>query len=130
MTQLPPPYMNDLLVWELSSHIVTAEELQYASLWTHTLDQHAKGFTEIKLQNNEAIRSNELKAVWNRIRYFPMAHFKNETDRYYAQNEMSALYFSFLKSIEHTLFYPLNAYSLSIPEDNPTDLGRNTIATA
>lgn len=116
-----------LAVMGIKSHIVTAEELQYASLWTHNLDRHAKGFTEILLQNNQAIKSDELKVVWNRIRYFPMAHFKNETDRYYAQNEMSALYFSFLKSTEHTLIYPVSNYSFSIPEDNPMYLKHEAI---
>jgi hypothetical protein len=111
----------------IQSTIVTAEELQYASLWVHNLDQHGKGCTEIKLQNNKVIYSHDLKVVWNRIRYFPMAHFKNEADRYYAQNEMSALYISCLKSIEHALVYPVTTYSLSIPEDNPLYLKHEAV---
>lgn len=111
----------------IQSTIVTAEELQYASLWIHNLDQHGKGFTEIKLQNNKVIHSHELKVVWNRLRHFPMAHFKDETDRYYAQNEMSALYISFLKSIEHAFVYPVSTYNLSIPEDNPLYLKHEAV---
>lgn len=98
--------------------LVTAEDLQYATSWTHKLDRKGKGNTEIILQNNNTIQSQELKAVWNRIRYFPMAHFKNETDRYYAQNEMSALFFSFLKSIDTTLINPVNTFDLAIEEEN------------
>lgn len=111
----------------IKAHIVTAEELQYASIWNHNLDRHGKGYTEIMLRDNKAIYSHELKAVWSRIRYFPMAHFKNEPDRYYAQNEMSALYISFLKSIEHALIYPVSTYNLSIPEDNPIYLKHEAI---
>ena len=101
----------------INAQIVTAEELQFA-LWTHELDRHANGQTEIKLQDNRVIYSKELKVVWNRIRYFPMDYFKNETDRYYAQNEMAALYISFLKNINKALTFPVNTNSLSIPEEN------------
>lgn len=118
---------NCLAATGIEARIVTAEDLQYAFLWTHNLDQHGKGSTEIILQENKIIYSHDLKAVWNRIRYFPMAHFKNETDRYYAQNEMSALYISFLKSIDHALIFPVSTYNFSIPEDNPMYLKHEAI---
>ena len=99
-------------------HIVTAEELIYAPLWKHELNMKAKGTTDIRLQNGNSIRSGEVKAVWNRIRYFPMLHFINETDRHYAQTELYALYYSFLKSINATLINPVETYDFAMEEDN------------
>jgi len=99
-------------------YLITAEELIYAASWNHEINEKGKGTTEIILQNGYIIRSAELKSAWNRIRYFPMTHFKNETDRYYAQSEMFALYFSFLKSINDVLANPVHTYDLVFEEDN------------
>jgi hypothetical protein len=109
---------QQLLKMGKNTSLITAEELQYATSWIHELDSMGNGFTEIKLQNGNTIHSGEIKAVWNRIRYFPMMHFLNETDRYYAQNEMSALYFSFLKSINNALINPIEVYDLAVQEYN------------
>jgi hypothetical protein len=98
--------------------LVTAEELVFAPFWSHELSKKGKGATEIRLQNGKVIRSENLKSVWNRIRFFPMIHFKNETDLFYAQNEMFALYVSFLKSIHKALLNPIETYDLAMEEDN------------
>ena len=107
--------------------LVTAEQLIYAPYWKHVLNAKGKGYTEIILQNGLAIRSGELKVVWNRIRFFNMAHFINETDRQYAQTEMFALYFSFLKSINAALIDPVETNDLSMGEDNLLHLKHQAI---
>jgi hypothetical protein len=101
-----------------SIYLVTAEELVFAPSWHHELNEKGKGSTRIKLQNGKVIDSKKLKSVWNRIRFFPMPHFKNENDQSYAQNEMFALYISFLKSINSLLINPLETIDLAIEEEN------------
>lgn len=98
--------------------LVIAEELIYARSWIHEIDSKGEAFTEIKLQNGKIIRSDKLKAAWNRIRFFPMFHFTNETDRYYAQNEISALFFSFLNSINKVLINPIDTHDLAVEAEN------------
>ena len=107
--------------------LVTAENLSYATSWIHEIDAEGNGFTEIILQDGKIIRSDEAQAVWNRIRFFPMAHFKNDTDRFYAQNEMHALYYSFLKSIRGALINPVYTYDLALEEENMLYLNRQAI---
>lgn len=98
--------------------LVTAEELMYARSWIHEINSKGKVTTEIALQNGKTIHSDKLKAVWNRIRFFPMLHFANETDRYYAQNEMSALFFSFLNSLDKVMVNPINTHDLAMEGEN------------
>jgi hypothetical protein len=110
-----------------NAHMVTAEDLIYAPLWKQELNTKAKGTTEIVLQNGSIIRSGEVKAVWNRIRYFPMQHFINEVDRHYAQTELFALYYSFLKSINAALINPVETYDFAMEEDNMLYLKQQAI---
>ena len=98
--------------------VISAEELIYTPLWKHELNTKGKGTTQIILSNGTTIQSGEVKAVWNRIRYFPMQHFINEADRHYAQTELFALYFSFLKSINTALIDPVKTYDFAVEEDN------------
>ena len=98
--------------------LVTAEELVFAPSWHHEINPKGKGTTKIMLRNGRVIDSEKLKSVWNRIRFFSMPHFKNENDQSYAQNEMFALYISFLKSINNVLINPLEILDLAIEEEN------------
>jgi hypothetical protein len=86
---------------------VTAEELVFSRKWTHALDRKGAGETEIRLQDGRTISSAGLKAVFNRIRFFPAGHFIDAADRSYAEMEIYALYISFLESVRHLLVEPL-----------------------
>lgn len=99
-------------------YMLTAEELVYAPLWKHELNAKGIAATEIKVSNYITIRSGEVKAVWNRIRYFPMLHFISEADRHYAQTELFALYYSFLKSINAVLLDPVETYDFAMEENS------------
>lgn len=107
--------------------LIVAEELMYARSWIHEINSKGKTTTEIILQNGKVIHSDKLKAAWNRIRFFSMAHFVNETDRYYAQNEMSALFYSFLNSINKALINPINTHDLGMESENLLYLQQHAI---
>src|ERR1044072_3099721 len=99
-------------------YLVTAEDLIFATSWKHEISEEGKCHTEIILQNGTHIHSGRLRAVFNRIRFMQMPHFLDVTDRSYAEMEMFALFVSFLKSIEHVLFEPLQRDSLLPEEEN------------
>lgn len=97
--------------------LITAEELQLGCTWEHEITEKGIGHTILLLSNGTEINSDNIEVAWNRIRYFPMAHFRNPTDRFYAQNEMFSLYSSFLKGLK-TLVNPFTHLDLTVTEEN------------
>jgi hypothetical protein len=94
--------------------LVYAEELIFAKKWTHTLSKSGDCFTEIIIPNNKIINSNEIRCIYNRIGYLQAEHFSNNTDRMYAGAEFSALYISFLKSMEKKTINPIQTSFLAV----------------
>jgi|GEM_PF-2869539 len=84
---------------ERKLRLVTDAALSFAS-WLHEADSNGVFFTRIRLHDGFIIEPGMIGALVNRIAYFPMPHFIEQTDRQYAEMEMVALYTSFLYSIK------------------------------
>lgn len=93
--------------------LVPASKLPFARNWTHELTRAGKGATVIEMNDGTVIDSKDPAVVFNRIRYIPMLHFRNEKDREYAHSEILALYYSFLNSMKEKLFHPLDIKDIS-----------------
>lgn len=107
--------------------LVTNRQLVNAKSWIHEIDEKGKASARITLRNGIEINSRKLKAVFNRIRFFSVHHFLNEKDRIYAENELTALYYSFMYCIRLVTINPVKTHDLVNEQANPLYLRQKAV---
>ena len=98
--------------------LVTEKDLVFAKIWKHEITENGNVSTTIVLSDGRIIISSDIQYLFNRILSFQMLHFTNANDRSYAAMEQTALYTSFVKSINAVLFEPFVTEHLSAYQNN------------
>lgn len=87
--------------------LVTAESLAFALKWEHRLNSHGVE-TRITLADGRVIESRRIKGTINRLTYIPVGHLGafQEADRAYAEQELFALFASWLFGLPGPMLNP------------------------
>jgi len=96
--------------------LINAEELVFARSWIHQCSNDGIFDTQIILPDGYTISSENIRGIFNRIRFFPTTHFVRQEDFTYSQMEFYALYASFLLSVNDKLFEKTHTHHLSLIE--------------
>jgi hypothetical protein len=92
--------------------LVTAETLTTSARWEHTVGVDGANFT-VTLADGRVINNRQINGVVNRLTYVPLHHLAGAPDFEYAQQEYTALFMSWLKTLPAPIFNGVQSQGLS-----------------
>lgn len=92
--------------------LVTAEALASNAKWEHTVGVNGANFN-VTLADGRVINNRLVSGVVNRLTHVPLHHLAGAPDFEYAQQEYTALFMSWLKSLPSPIFNAVQSQSLS-----------------
>jgi hypothetical protein len=92
--------------------LVTAEMLTTTARWEHTVGVDGANFT-VTLADGRVIDNRHVNGVVNRLTHVPLQHLAGAPDFEYAQQEYTALFMSWLKTLPSPVFNGVQSQGLS-----------------
>ncbi len=113
----------------VAAQIITPQELVYAPDMQHRLDG-AEAFSSVTLKSHGTLDSASITGVVNRLEYLPDAHLANvtATDRAYMQQELLAIWSSWISALPCPVINRPTAISMSGPMFHPAIWQHNAAA--
>jgi len=92
--------------------LVTAEMLTTSARWEHTVGVDGANFN-VALADGRVINNRNVHGVVNRLTHVPLQHLAGAPDFEYAQQEYTALFMSWLKTLPAPIFNGVQSQGLS-----------------